>query len=364
MGYWRLDEPATATQAADSSGYNNHGTYSGPVRSTELPPMTNFSCNSASREFVRTENDRVTVPDSSTLSITGSLTAAAWIRPVTLPSGAPTSQWGIIEKWEWNGSTALKGYFLRLNSNRYVNTAIANDSGITANASGGAQVPLDTWSHVAMVYDAGTQQLRAYLNGTQQASSSGGPPTNGPTMLVIGAGMDANFFHGQIDEARVYNRALTTAELNILRTGQAPPTSLIATEGLNQITLDWAPAAGATRYAVYRADTLLPSFTRLATPAAPPYTDTTVTGGASYTYYVTAVSVMESCPSNQVTATPLSAPPPSTQPRTGDHEEGLFDDGRCSCGSSIPAGSAPQALLAAAGLAVAAAARRRRRSSR
>lgn len=362
VGYWKLDEAAASTQALDSSGYNNHGTYSGPALSTQLPPMSNFSCNGASRTFVRTESDRVLVPDSASLSVTGSLTAAAWIRPETLPSGAPTSQWGIIEKWEWNGSSATKGYLLRLSSTRGLNFSVANDGGITANASGASpQVPTDTWSHVAMVYDAGSQQLRAYLNGTQLFTSTGAPPTDGPTMLVIGAGMDAHFFHGQIDEARIYNRALTEGEINILRTGQAPPTGLTATPGLNQVTLDWTAALGATRYAIYRADSLRPSFSLLATTTGITYTDTTAQGGVTYDYYVTAVSVMESCPSKQVSAAPLSTPPPSLAPRTGDHEEGFFDGGRCSCGSSIPAGSAPAALLAAAGLAAAAAAARRRR---
>lgn len=365
VGYWRLDEAASATQALDSSGYNNHGTYSGPALSTQLPPMSNFSCNAASRTFVRTESDRVFVPDSASLSVTGSLTVAAWIRPETLPSGAPTSQWGIIEKWEWNGSSATKGYLLRLSSARGLNFSVANDAGITANASGtSATVPTDTWSHVAMVYDVGSQQLRAYLDGTLRFTATGGPPTDGPTMLVIGAGMDAHYFHGQIDEARVYNRALTAAEIDILRTGQAPPTGLTATAGVNQVTLDWTAASGATRYAIYRADPLLPAFSLLATTSGVTYTDTTAQGGVTYGYYVTAVSVMESCPSNQVSAAPLSAPPPSLEPRTGDHEEGFFEGGRCSCGSSIPAGSTPAALLAAAGLAAAAASARRRRQIR
>jgi hypothetical protein len=361
VGYWRLDEPATATQAADSSGYNNHGTYGGPVRSTELPPMTNFSCNSASRSFVQSEQDAVRVPDSASLSMTGSLTLAAWIRP-TLDS---STQQGIIEKWEWTGSAAIRGYMMRLNSSEHLSFAVCHNTGNNGISTAPRTIPLNTWTHVAATYDAGTQQMTMYVNGNPDPTTgTATAPADGSSQLVLGVGMDAHFFNGQIDEARVYNRSLSQAEINILRTGQAPPGGLLATEGLNQVTLDWAPAAGATRYAVYRMDASLPAFTLLATPAAPPYTDTTATGGVSYTYYVTAISVMESCPSNQVTATPLSAPPPSTQPRTGDHEEGFFDGGRCSCGSSIPAGVAPQALLAAAALAAAVAAGRRRRFSR
>lgn len=360
VGYWRLDEPASATQAQDSSGYNNHGTYAGPAPSAQLPPMANFGCNGASREFLQGsgQNDGVNVPDSSSLSLTGSLTLAAWIRP-TLDS---STQQGILEKWEWTGSVAIRGYMMRLNSSEHLSFAVCNDSGNTGITTSPRAIPLNTWTHVAATYDAATQRMTMYVNGNPDPTTgTASPPTDGPTMLAVGNGMGAQFFNGQIDEARVYNRALTQAEIGILRDGQAPPGGLLATPGANQVRLDWAAAPNAARYAIYREDPLLPGvFSLLATTSGVTYTDTAVTGGLSYTYYVTALSVMESCPSNSVVAAPLSSgPAPSSGPRTGDHEEGLFDAGRCSCGSSIPGGSVPAALLAAAGLAAIAAGPRR-----
>ncbi len=79
----------------------------------------------------------------------------------------------------------------------------------------GSAVSTDAWHHVALVYDGAT--LRAYLNGRPQgtAESVTLPAVTGP--LQIGAWIHGassfDFFGGRIDDVRVYDRALTEAEL-------------------------------------------------------------------------------------------------------------------------------------------------------
>ncbi len=73
----------------------------------------------------------------------------------------------------------------------------------------------NTWNHVVCTYGAGTKTI--YVNGTQVAQQTGltGTISTNTTGLYLGAhGPGTNFFlNGKIAESRVYNRALTAAEV-------------------------------------------------------------------------------------------------------------------------------------------------------
>ncbi len=72
---------------------------------------------------------------------------------------------------------------------------------------------MNTWTHVAFTYDGAT--MRVFINGTQVASrAQTGTIQSSSSPLWIGANQPyGEFFNGLIDEARVYNRALTQAEI-------------------------------------------------------------------------------------------------------------------------------------------------------
>src|SRR5262249_22634458 len=81
-------------------------------------------------------------------------------------------------------------------------------------------IPANTWTHVALTRSASV--LTAYVNGVADPNTG-----SDPTGLISGGcpvfiGVDTGtgwtgglngFFQGQIDEVRVYNRALTAAEV-------------------------------------------------------------------------------------------------------------------------------------------------------
>ncbi len=83
---------------------------------------------------------------------------------------------------------------------------------------------LNQWSHVVMVYTGGggTLQNRSiYINGTLMSLTGGNTNTlNLPTTGLIGIGYDRGrntaFFNGNIDDVRLYNRALTIGEISTL----------------------------------------------------------------------------------------------------------------------------------------------------
>src|SRR6185503_10554648 len=82
------------------------------------------------------------------------------------------------------------------------------------NATGTAQVPANTWTHLATTYDGAT--LRMFVNGTQVASKAQtgniGPST-GALRIGGNAIFSGEYFSGRIDEVRVYSRALTAGEI-------------------------------------------------------------------------------------------------------------------------------------------------------
>ena len=73
--------------------------------------------------------------------------------------------------------------------------------------------PIEVWSYVALTYDGST--LRLFVNGGQAASraTTGTIETTGNPLWFGGNHPYGEFFDGLIDEARVYDRALTEAEI-------------------------------------------------------------------------------------------------------------------------------------------------------
>jgi hypothetical protein len=79
----------------------------------------------------------------------------------------------------------------------------------------GSALALNQWSHLAVVFDG--LQVRYYLNGVLVTTASL-PATITARSNPFRIGADNNtqqFFKGSLDEARVYNRALTAQEVQI-----------------------------------------------------------------------------------------------------------------------------------------------------
>src|SRR5207244_9413146 len=74
---------------------------------------------------------------------------------------------------------------------------------------------VNTWTHVAVTFDGAS--LRLWLNGVNIATQAQTLPLNTSTLpLQIGGdSLYGQGFTGRIDEVRVYNRALTSSELEV-----------------------------------------------------------------------------------------------------------------------------------------------------
>jgi chitodextrinase len=168
---------------------------------------------------------------------------------------------------------------------------------------GTAALTVNTWTHLAATYDGTT--IRLYVNGTQVASAAqtGAIATSTNPLQIGGDSLYGQFFQGTIDEVRIYNVALTAAQIQtdmnapISATPDTqPPTApanLVASAvSGSQINLNWAASTdtvGVTGYLVQRSTGAgSTNFIQIATPTGTNYSDSGLAANSTYSYRVQA----------------------------------------------------------------------------
>jgi len=187
---YAFDEGAGST-VTDASGNGNTGTITGATwtGSGRFGGALVFNGTSA----------RVTVADTPALRLTTGMTLEAWVKPAVV-----SSIWrDVIYKGNDN-------YYLEAMSNISAMPATGGSFGTTY---GTATLAVNTWTHLAATYDSAA--LRLYVNGVQVSSvARTAPITTSTNPLQIGGNsLFGQFFQGTIDDVRVYNRALSQAEI-------------------------------------------------------------------------------------------------------------------------------------------------------
>jgi glucose/arabinose dehydrogenase/chitodextrinase len=287
VGAWAFAE-GSGTTTADSSGNGNAGTLIGPSWTTLGRYGNALSFNGTSSQ--------VRVADSASLDLTTAMTLSAWIRPTASQSG-----WRTILQHETDA------YFLNAsNSDGPLRPSGGGTlGGSTQYLSGPSANPVNAWTNVALTYDGAT--LRLYINGTQVSTraASGAIQTTNSPLWIGGNSPYGEYFQGLIDEARVYNRSLTQAEIQTdMNTSIVPtapdttppsaPTGLSGTAvGSSRIDLTWTASTDNVGVAGYRVErcqgTGCTNFAQMGTPSATGYSDTGLAPSTTYRYQVRAV---------------------------------------------------------------------------
>jgi len=189
---WKFDEDA-GTTAFDSVGEND-GTIYGATRTTgRVDGALSFDG----------VDDYVEVLDSTSLDITDEITIETWIKP---------KEYTYIE---WVVSK-YKAYHLGLDSDSRINHVrfelqISELSRIYTSSDG--TVNLNEWNHIAVT--ANSTNLFFYIDGVQDEVIIG-VNVYGVSDYKLWIGSDEfaeTFFEGIIDEVAIYNRALTSDEI-------------------------------------------------------------------------------------------------------------------------------------------------------
>ena len=157
-------------------------------------------------------NDYASVTQDSAINISGAITLSAWVNRTKT-----TSYNAIFTKRQVGGSM---NYQLTINnSNGQFGLGHSGNAWVY---NTGTALSTNTWYHVAVTVSGGTAQF--YVNGVAEDSFSGISINATTHNLIIGATVGYNYFGGNIDEASIFNSALSAPDVAALSdtTGSNP----------------------------------------------------------------------------------------------------------------------------------------------
>jgi hypothetical protein len=217
----------SATNFAATATTNNAGTANSAMNFANVPaPVAQYATHVANvnTSFGTTQN--FTIAFACNIS---SIPHAGGLYDNNLNYGGPG-----VWLWNTNGFPQIQFNF-------------KNGSVGTTNGA----LPLNTWKHVTAVRNGGT--LSIYINGVLNVSAAEGGtapvysfPARMGSMFFNGfSPPQYNGLNGKLDELRIYNRALTAAEILVLSSTALPIklTSFTATTQNSNVLLKWQTAS-------------------------------------------------------------------------------------------------------------------------
>ena len=196
----------------DQSGNGNNGTNNGSTVVSD-----SASGGSYAYSFGGTRYIRVPKANFAFLAETNSFSQSVWVK-----SNA-TGQRAFIGG---NADNAGKGTTLSQEATGYLRAFRAKGGGAySPNTTSSTAVPASQWTHFAWVVDNTTSTL--YMNGVQVFQETGtfvtitGPLTNDVLLGCYESGTALYaFLDGLIDDVRIFDRAITQAEITHLATSR------------------------------------------------------------------------------------------------------------------------------------------------
>ena len=224
------------------------------------------------------------------------MTLEAWVRPTSLGTEWRTA---ILKE-----AGANYAYGMYANTGTTRPSANAVTGGTDHDQRGSAALVTNTWAHVATTYDGAN--LRLYVDGALVGSqaATGSIATSTGQLRIGGNTIWGEYFAGLIDEVRIYNRALTQAEIqtdmtqsigtpDTTRARQRPRRSRRPARSAPS-TLSWArgdattsASSGTTSTAATTAGFTPSAANRIAQPTGTSFADAGLAAGTYY-YRVTA----------------------------------------------------------------------------
>jgi len=166
-------------------------------------------------------------------------TFSAWVRPEAVDVNL-----GVVTK-EGTGGSGANGYFFNQRSNNKILFGVGVVAGTVASIEPSTGITPGTYQHLVGTYD-GTN-LRYYINGVLEGQAVAQTNLSSPRPLQIGRkdnpGLPTGgyeYFSGDIDDVRLYQRALPSDQVTALYFAELPPpaissqpTNVVAIVGTN-----------------------------------------------------------------------------------------------------------------------------------
>jgi len=249
IAYYPFEE-GQGTETTDATGNGNDGTLAGGVEWV--------AGHKGGAVHFDTAGERIVLNELDPTAARNAMTLAAWIN--WEGEGHSIAQQGIVGKREgWDPGTGVKWFWQAQPSGALLFRADrANGAGTGLWWGNTYLLPYaNEWAHVALTWDAGAAVQ--YINGEEIATGNVTfQDTADDTIVSIGcvSATNSETFVGAIDEVRIYDTALTPAELQKAMSGDfksssAPAPSDAATDIPQDVILAWMPGDYAVAHDVY-----------------------------------------------------------------------------------------------------------------
>ena len=148
---------------------------------------------------------------------------SAWINPASYDKA-------ILGTRPTVSAGTSNGFTININSSGNLWGRIFTESTVTQ-VQTGSTIPLNNWSHIAIIYDSSSNTLKTYLNGSEVGSVVGSVSSiasiNDLNIGRASVGSSGySYFNGSISNIVVYNSALTASQISTLFNFGTPETSI------------------------------------------------------------------------------------------------------------------------------------------
>ena len=216
--------------ALDESGNRNHGLAVGATL------IEDRFGRADSAYYFDGVDDTVWIINSPSLNEQTAVTISAWI----YLDSYPTKWVSIVNKWS--------SYVLQINP-QYGLTLTLYDKvfkGVWRNVPVEKDFALGQWYHVAASFDEESGVTQLYINGAPVSAEPRldyGYPTainGGSDDVKLGSEHDSQWWHGAIDDTRIYERALSNGEIADLYNETPPVPQTVISFNIDSVQIDMA----------------------------------------------------------------------------------------------------------------------------
>ncbi|MFH1883165.1 MAG: LamG domain-containing protein [Planctomycetota bacterium] len=252
VGWWRFNEGSGDT-ANDSSGNGHDGTLLGNPEWAIGPPGFGGAIAFHPDKCIGVDTG-IFDPTNGT----GQFTVALW----AFWDGTGTFQHFITKSAGWGADTMMFQVELW---GAHTNATYTDRVGISYQAAGSVEfsvMPKNEWVHLTWTFD-GTD-LTLYLNGVDEVGPkpfSIGPDVDAPVYIGVSHPDEGRTFHGSLDEVRIYDKALTADEIQVvMQGGEGFPNAFAPNPADGElypdtwVNLSWRPGDFAVSHDVYIGD--------------------------------------------------------------------------------------------------------------
>jgi alpha-tubulin suppressor-like RCC1 family protein len=218
LGWWRMGDSDTYPTIKDQSGQNNDGTMTNMSGNTIIPTYPGFNKNAVSFDGI---DDGINLGNKYAFDSTDSFTTSIWVK--TSATGTTRTLFRNTEP----GPT-YTGWLLRFENSGALSFLLVADMGSTdvLNLVSPATYDDNQWHHVTVVYSGNKSAsgVTLYVDGVNASlnvttDSLVGSTVSSANMILGNEVLASNYFDGLLDEASIWNKALTPAEVSTVYSG-------------------------------------------------------------------------------------------------------------------------------------------------